>query len=78
VTKWALELGGSITGLEERFAAQSVQQTEVDGATVEVRSDYRPFEGAFDVSEPVRWFVLSGFVVLFIGLTVFVQYRRSS
>ncbi|MBI5947441.1 MAG: ATP-binding cassette domain-containing protein [Chloroflexi bacterium] len=79
-TKWGLELGGSITGLEDRLAAQSVQRLKVTGQAdpVEVQLEYRPYEGAFAISEASRWAVLAGFSILFSAATVVVQVRKDS
>ncbi|MGD9933989.1 MAG: ATP-binding cassette domain-containing protein [Dehalococcoidia bacterium] len=78
ITRWALELGGSVSGLEERFAAQSLQSVTLADRDepVEVEIDYRPYEGAFSVSQGLRWAVLAAFTVLFTAATVVVQTRK--
>jgi ABC-type multidrug transport system ATPase subunit/CRP-like cAMP-binding protein/ABC-type multidrug transport system permease subunit len=78
ITKWALELSGSLTGLEDRLAAQSIQRVRVAGQTapVEVQAEYRPYEGAFAINEASRWSVLAGFSVVLVAGTIAAQTWR--
>lgn len=76
ITKWALELTGSLTGLDARLAAQSVQNVDTAAGPVVVVSAVRPFENAFKVEEIVRWFALAAFFVLFLSGTVLAQSRK--
>lgn len=63
MSKWALELTGSMSGLEPRFSA-------LRNAGL---GDYR---AAFDIVPWTHWGVLIGFVVVMLGATVLVQKRK--
>ncbi|MEO6398544.1 MAG: ATP-binding cassette domain-containing protein, partial [Tepidiformaceae bacterium] len=74
VTKWSLELLGSVTGIDERIANQSKVTVPVPGGgepvTVPVAT---PFDEAFAIDAASRWAALAGFTLLFVGATVLVQ-----
>ena len=74
VTKWSLELLGSVTGIEKRIITQSTVQVTPPGTDqpVPVRTQ-TPFDHAFDGSEAARWAVLVAFILFFCGATVTVQ-----
>jgi ABC-type multidrug transport system ATPase subunit/ABC-type multidrug transport system permease subunit len=76
ITKWTLELTGSVTDLDGRLAAQSVQTVSTPGGPVVVPAAVRPFENAFKVDERARWLVLGGFCLLFLSGTVLAQSRK--
>lgn len=77
ITKWALELGGGITELEERFESQSTLVVRApDGSVVAVEIPEQPYADAFEGGVGVRWAVLAGFAVLFTGGTLVVQERK--
>ena len=74
VTKWSLELLGSVTGIEKRIITQSTVQVTPPGTDqpVLVRTQ-TPFDHAFDGRESVRWAALVGFILLFTFGTIAVQ-----
>jgi ABC-type multidrug transport system ATPase subunit/CRP-like cAMP-binding protein len=77
VTKWALELEGGITDLDERFAEQATISAQApDGTPVSVEIPEQPYAGAFDGDMASRWAVLAGFAVVFTAGTLVVQYRK--
>jgi hypothetical protein len=77
ITKWALELGGGITDLQERFEDQSTIVAEApNGSTVVVEIPEQPYADAFDGDIWVRWAVLAGSAVLFTAGTLVVQQRK--
>jgi ABC-type multidrug transport system permease subunit len=63
MSKWALELTGSMTGLESRFQ---------ELATVGLE----PWRPAFDIVPWTHWGALAGFVVAMLGATLVAQKRK--
>jgi ABC-type multidrug transport system ATPase subunit/ABC-type multidrug transport system permease subunit len=64
ISKWALELAGSITDLAPRFEAQ-------------FPPDFAdPYRSAFEGVSWVPWVVIIGFTVVMLGATVLVQKRK--
>ena len=76
VTKWALELTGSVTGLDPRLDAQSVRTADTAAGPVTVIDPVRPFENAFDIDETWRWLALGIFFGLFLSGIVIAQSRK--
>jgi hypothetical protein len=77
VTKWALELEGGITDLDERFAEQAtISGRAPDGTPVTVEIPEQPYAGAFDGDLALRWAVLAGFAGAFTAGTLVVQQRK--
>lgn len=76
VTKWALELTGSLTGLDRRIAAQSLLTVDTAVGPAVVQIPVRPFENAFKGAEATRWVALAGFLVVFYAATLIVQSRK--
>ncbi|MEX2236480.1 MAG: ATP-binding cassette domain-containing protein [Dehalococcoidia bacterium] len=64
ISKWFLELAGSLTDLGPRFEAQVPAGVE------------NPYADAFRVAHWLRWVVLSAFTLLFISATLIVQKRK--
>ena len=76
VSKWSLELSGLITNLEIREDKQAKFNIEIPGmgaVTAGIPRDLRTFNHAFIDERYVKWLVLSGFSVLFLGTTLVVQ-----
>ncbi len=63
LSKWALELTGSMAGLEPRFSALA-------------NAGLGQYRSAFDIVPWVHWGVLTGFVILMLAATVVVQKRK--
>ena len=64
ISKWSLELAGSITDLAPRFEAQFPP------------SFADPYRSAFESVSWAPWVVLIGFIVLMLGATLLVQKRK--
>ena len=63
LSKWALELTGSMAGLEPRFSALA-------------NAGLGQYRSAFDIVPWVHWGVLTAFVIAMLGATVVVQKRK--
>ncbi|HET9201295.1 MAG TPA: ATP-binding cassette domain-containing protein [Dehalococcoidia bacterium] len=64
ISKWFLELAGSLTDLGVRFAGQTPEGFE------------NPYADAFDGATLLAWGILIGFTVVFLVGTVLVQKRK--
>jgi hypothetical protein len=75
VSKWAVELMGSIAEIEPRLAAQTdtgiTTFLQVKTAALDTG-----FEDAFTMESVWRWLVLGGFAVFFILATLTLQWRK--
>jgi len=75
VSKWSVELMGSIAEIEPRLAAQTntgiTTFLQVKTAALDTG-----FEGAFTMESVWRWLVLAGFSVFFILATLVLQWRK--
>lgn len=65
MSKWALELTGSMSGLEPRFSALNA-------------AGLGHYRAAYDIVPWTHWGALVGFVVVMLGATVLVQKRKDS
>lgn len=75
ISKWSLELTALITDIETREVKQAFFSVEFPGGalTMAVPRYLRPFDHAFTGRRSVRWLVLGGFSLLFLGATLAVQ-----
>ncbi|HEY7269319.1 MAG TPA: ATP-binding cassette domain-containing protein [Dehalococcoidia bacterium] len=66
LSRWALEMAGSITHMTERFAAQLPP------------SFAQPYEDAFTITAAVHWGVLAMFILAPLAATLLAQRRKDS
>ncbi len=64
MTKWSLELTGSMTELASRFEAVARQGFEL------------PYRNVFDINPWGHWAALTGFVLAMLGATALIQKRK--
>jgi hypothetical protein len=64
LSRWSLELSGSITSLSDRFAAQLPAAFS------------QPYQSAFDIEPLLHWTVLAVFILAPLALTLVLQKRK--